>query len=92
MTSCDGAMECDGVANCDGVTACDDVMYRDVVTTRVSLRVTDWSWIGVTLACVTAAMLCKEQGITAVGVCAVYEVFVVRKVRFSPGMPLEGCL
>lgn len=29
---------------------------------------------------VTAAMLCKEQGITICGICAVYEIFVVQKV------------
>ncbi|XP_043224720.1 protein O-mannosyl-transferase Tmtc3-like [Amphibalanus amphitrite] len=47
---------------------------------------TDWSWVGVTLLCVTAALLCKEQGITAIGVCAVYEVFVIRKLRLA-GLP-----
>lgn len=30
---------------------------------------------------VTTAMLCKEQGITVTGICAVYELFVVQKVR-----------
>lgn len=26
-------------------------------------------------------MLCKEQGITICGICAVYEIFIVQKVR-----------
>lgn len=26
-------------------------------------------------------MLCKEQGITICGICAVYEIFVVQKVK-----------
>lgn len=29
---------------------------------------------------VATAMLCKEQGITVTGVCAIYEVFVAQKV------------
>lgn len=33
------------------------------------------------MASVTTAMLCKEQGITVTGICAVYELFVVQKVR-----------
>ncbi|XP_076324037.1 protein O-mannosyl-transferase Tmtc3-like isoform X3 [Tachypleus tridentatus] len=32
---------------------------------------------------VTAATLCKEQGITVVGLCCIYEVFVVQKLRLS---------
>ncbi|CAG9819958.1 unnamed protein product [Phaedon cochleariae] len=28
------------------------------------------------------AMLCKEQGITVAGVCAVYEIFIAQKIRF----------
>lgn len=30
-----------------------------------------------------AAMLCKEQGITVIGVCCIYEVFVVQKLRLQ---------
>ena len=29
---------------------------------------------------VATAMLCKEQGITITGVCAIYEIFVAQKV------------
>ncbi|XP_043246017.1 protein O-mannosyl-transferase Tmtc3-like isoform X1 [Amphibalanus amphitrite] len=46
-------------------------------------QTTDWRWLGTTVLCITAAMLCKEQGITVVGVCGVYEVFVVRKLRLN---------
>lgn len=31
--------------------------------------------------CLSVAMLCKEQGITIAGVCALYEVFVAQKVK-----------
>ena len=33
-----------------------------------------------TIVLVAIAMLCKEQGITVVGICCVYEVFVAKKV------------
>ena len=35
-----------------------------------------------TVALVTVAMLCKEQGITVIAVCCVYEVFVAQRVSF----------
>ena len=40
------------------------------------------AWIPLlyTVVLVTMAMLCKEIGITVIGVCCVYEVFVVQKV------------
>lgn len=38
------------------------------------------------MLCVAAAMLCKEQGITVTGVCAVYELFVAQKVSDIPVM------
>ena len=34
-----------------------------------------------TVVLVAIAMLCKEQGITVVGVCCVYDVFVAKKVN-----------
>ncbi|XP_037087459.1 protein O-mannosyl-transferase Tmtc3-like [Pollicipes pollicipes] len=55
--------------------------FLSYVRSTKTPRGTDWAWFGVTLVCVTAAMLCKEQGITVIGVCAMYEVFVVRKLR-----------
>ncbi|XP_037070943.1 protein O-mannosyl-transferase Tmtc3-like isoform X2 [Pollicipes pollicipes] len=51
-------------------------------------QITDWRWMAATILCITAAMLCKEQGITVVGVCAVYEIFVVRKLRLSSLTPV----
>ncbi|XP_037088175.1 LOW QUALITY PROTEIN: protein O-mannosyl-transferase Tmtc3-like [Pollicipes pollicipes] len=46
-----------------------------------SPHTTDWRRMAIALGCVTTSLLCKEQGITVIGVCAVYEIFVVRKVR-----------
>ena len=40
-----------------------------------------WTPIGVTVVLVSAATLCKEQGITVVGICCVHEVFVAQGVR-----------
>ncbi|XP_017000704.2 protein O-mannosyl-transferase Tmtc3 [Drosophila takahashii] len=37
-------------------------------------------------SCLLASMLCKEQGITIAGICVVYELFVVHKLR-----PLHLC-
>ncbi|XP_075994462.1 protein O-mannosyl-transferase TMTC3, partial [Genypterus blacodes] len=37
-----------------------------------------WSPIAVTVVLVAAATLCKEQGITVVGICCVHEVFVAQ--------------
>lgn len=34
-----------------------------------------------TVFLVAVATLCKEQGITVVGICCVYEVFIAQKVR-----------
>lgn len=33
-----------------------------------------------TVILVTVAVICKEQGITVIGVCCVYEVFVAQRV------------
>ncbi|XP_022238245.1 transmembrane and TPR repeat-containing protein CG4050-like [Limulus polyphemus] len=44
-------------------------------------RHTDWSPLLQSVIFVTVATLSKEQGITVVGLCGVYEVFVVQKVR-----------
>ncbi|KAL7645009.1 UNVERIFIED_CONTAM: hypothetical protein RMT77_004833 [Armadillidium vulgare] len=43
--------------------------------------VTEWRLLFLAMILATTAMLCKEQGITVIAVCAVYEVFVVQKVR-----------
>uniref|UniRef100_A0A665VP03 Protein O-mannosyl-transferase TMTC3 n=1 Tax=Echeneis naucrates TaxID=173247 RepID=A0A665VP03_ECHNA len=41
-----------------------------------------WSPIALTVVLVAAATLCKEQGITVVGICCVYEVFVAQGFTF----------
>ena len=38
---------------------------------------TQWLWLVFCFLLCTASMLCKEQGITVLGVCAVYEVMVL---------------
>lgn len=42
-----------------------------------------WAPIAVTVVLVAAATLCKEQGITVVGICCVHEVFVAQGVRLA---------
>ncbi|RUS90441.1 hypothetical protein EGW08_001782 [Elysia chlorotica] len=44
---------------------------------------TKWRPLLLTVALVTVAMLCKEQGITVIGVCCVYEIFVVQQSTFQ---------
>ena len=46
-------------------------------------RVTGWQYLTLSMICVAIAMLCKEQGITVLGVCGVYEIFVAQKLRVS---------
>lgn len=40
-----------------------------------------WKPLTFSIVCLGIAMLCKEQGITIAGVCALYEVFVAQKVK-----------
>ena len=40
-----------------------------------------WTPIALTVFLVAVATLCKEQGITVVGICCVYEVFIAQGVR-----------
>ena len=56
-------------------------MQKNIVHV-LSLTV-DWIQLLLTVAMVTIAMLCKEQGITVVGVCCVYEVFVAQRVSLN---------
>jgi len=39
-----------------------------------------WSKLLLSVILVAIAMLCKEQGITVIGVCCVYDVLIARKV------------
>lgn len=50
------------------------------VLTMRFLSTIGWRYLFLSVLAVTAAMLCKEQGITICGICAVYEIFVVQKV------------
>ncbi|KAF0764454.1 protein O-mannosyl-transferase TMTC3, partial [Aphis craccivora] len=38
-----------------------------------------WKSLTLSVVCLSVAMLCKEQGITIAGVCALYEIFVAQK-------------
>lgn len=44
---------------------------------------TEWSGVFSTMLLVTCAMLSKEQGITVVGICLIYDLCVVNKVSFN---------
>lgn len=46
-----------------------------------------WTPIALTVVLVAAATLCKEQGITVVGICCVYEVFVAQGVSSLFNLP-----
>ncbi|XP_060530397.1 protein O-mannosyl-transferase Tmtc3-like [Cylas formicarius] len=46
-------------------------------------KYTEWKFVACSMTAIATAMLCKEQGISVAGVCAVYEVFVVQKVRLQ---------
>lgn len=50
-----------------------------------------WAPIALTVVLVAAATLCKEQGITVVGICCVHEVFVAQGVRLPNLLSLCSC-
>lgn len=45
---------------------------------------TSWRMMTLAVLSVATAMLCKEQGITILGVCFAYELFVTQKVSLVP--------
>lgn len=49
-----------------------------------------WRPLLLTVVLVTIAMLCKEQGITVIGVCCVYEVFVAQRATFEELLAVVG--
>ncbi|KAI0217673.1 Protein O-mannosyl-transferase TMTC3 [Lamellibrachia satsuma] len=51
---------------------------------------TVWRHLLMTIVLVAIAMLCKEQGITVVGVCCVYEVFVAKKMSVQEILRIAG--
>ena len=46
----------------------------------LSLYVLSAVWMVPVILCCLCAVLSKEQGITVVGVCVVYELFIIHKV------------
>lgn len=42
-----------------------------------------WKYLAMSMISVATAMLCKEQGITITAICAVYEIFIIQKVRHT---------
>lgn len=50
----------------------------------------EWFPLIMTVVLVTIAMLCKEQGITVIGVCCVYEVFISQRASFSELLQILG--
>ena len=46
----------------------------------VKWSVTVWSKLLLSIILVAIAVLCKEQGITVIGVCCVYDVVIARRV------------
>ncbi|XP_054720816.1 protein O-mannosyl-transferase Tmtc3-like [Uloborus diversus] len=42
---------------------------------------TEWFWFGTSLILTALATFSKEQGITVVGVCCIYEFFILQKLR-----------
>uniref|UniRef100_A0A1B6F0B4 dolichyl-phosphate-mannose--protein mannosyltransferase n=1 Tax=Cuerna arida TaxID=1464854 RepID=A0A1B6F0B4_9HEMI len=55
-------------------------------------RFTGWRWLVFSMLAVATAMLCKEQGITITGICAVYELFVAQKIRLSDVQHFLRCV
>lgn len=59
----------------DGVVVYPDTLWR-------------CACFGSTAVCTTAAMLCKEQGVTVLAVCAVYDVFLHTQLRVRDALAL----
>ncbi|CAL8141337.1 unnamed protein product [Orchesella dallaii] len=53
------------------------------VKATVKRNITDWKLMPGCSLLVMVAMLCKEQGITVLAVCAVYEIFISQKLRMK---------
>ncbi|XP_042895073.1 protein O-mannosyl-transferase Tmtc3 [Parasteatoda tepidariorum] len=48
---------------------------------KAATPVTDWTFFAWCLLCVAMATFSKEQGITVVGVCCIYDIFILHKLR-----------
>ncbi len=61
----------------------------DILKTRCAqLPLSVWTPIISTVFLVAVATLCKEQGITVIGICCIYEVFVAQGVSVTFIYPL----
>ena len=47
-----------------------------IITTR-------WSWVLLSMVFAALSMLTKEQGITVIGVCLLYDVIVISRIRMK---------
>ena len=56
---------------------------RDVPYSSDRFSTTGWKWLFGSMMLSAFAMLTKEQGITVLGVCAVYDVVCVSKFRYG---------
>ena len=44
---------------------------------------TRWSWIFLSMVFAALSMLTKEQGLTVIGVCLLYDVIIVSRIRMK---------
>nr|XP_012218090.1 PREDICTED: transmembrane and TPR repeat-containing protein 4 isoform X1 [Linepithema humile] len=54
------------------------LLYNHVIYTKTLLHA--WIAMSAFAICITIAMLCKETGITAIGICAIYDIVIVNKI------------
>ncbi|XP_070511820.1 protein O-mannosyl-transferase TMTC4 isoform X2 [Cardiocondyla obscurior] len=54
------------------------LLYSRVIYTKNILHM--WTAMSGFAICITMAMLCKETGITAIGICAIYDIVIVNKI------------
>ncbi|XP_039313469.1 protein O-mannosyl-transferase TMTC4 isoform X2 [Solenopsis invicta] len=54
------------------------LLYSHTIQAKDILHV--WAAMSGFTICITAAMLCKETGITSIGICAVYDIVIVNKI------------
>jgi len=67
------------------LTITTDCIWSECLLTEVlNVVIAVWSKLMLSVMLVAVAMLCKEQGITVIGVCCVYDVVISQKVRRLP--------
>ncbi|XP_011706097.1 PREDICTED: transmembrane and TPR repeat-containing protein 4 [Wasmannia auropunctata] len=54
------------------------LLYSHIIHAKNIVR----AWVAMPsfVICITAAMLCKETGITTIGICAIYDIVIVNKI------------